>query len=56
VAVPKRVQIQFPLPSGREPKDDERIRHHLDRGWRITQLQRLSDQEVLVTFVASDQA
>ena len=55
MAAQKRVQLQFPLPSGREPKDDERIRRHLDGGWRITQLQRLSDQEVLVTFVPSDQ-
>jgi hypothetical protein len=46
----RRVQLQFPLPSGREPRDDERIRRRLDAGWRIAQLQRLSDQEVLVTF------
>ena len=48
----RRVQIQFLLPSGREPRDDERIRRQLDLGWRIAQLQRLSDQEVLVTFEA----
>jgi len=48
----RRVQLQFPLPSGREPRDDERIRRQLDLGWRIAQLQRLSDQEVLVTFEA----
>jgi hypothetical protein len=54
----KRLQLQLPLPSGREPRDDERIRRQLDLGWRIVQLQRLSDQEVLVTFgaPASDQA
>ena len=46
----RRVQVQLPLPYGREPLDDERIRTRLDQGWRIAQLQRLSDQEVLVTF------
>jgi len=58
LSAPKRLQLQLPLPSGREPKDDERIRRQLDLGWRIEQLQRLSDHEVLVTFGAppSDQS
>jgi hypothetical protein len=57
LAATKRLQLQLPLPSGRELKDDERVRRQLSRGWRIVQLQRLSDQEVLVTFSAppSDQ-
>jgi hypothetical protein len=49
----QRLQLQLSLPSGREPKDDERVRAQLELGWRITQLQRLSDQEVLVTFEAT---
>jgi len=54
----RRLQLQLPLPSGREPRDDERVRRQLDQGWRIAQLQRLTDQEVLVTFemVRSDPA
>jgi hypothetical protein len=48
-----RVQIQFSLPYGREPRNDELIKRQLDRGWRIAHLQRLSDQEVLVTFEPS---
>jgi hypothetical protein len=57
LAATKRLQLQLPLPSGRELRDDERVRRHLSRGWRIVQLQRLSDQEVLVTLTApvSDQ-
>ncbi len=53
----KRMQLQLPLPYGLEPRDDERVRRQLDLGWRIAQLQRLTDQEVLVTFEApaSDQ-
>lgn len=45
-----KVQVQFALPYSREAKDDERVRDYLRSGWRITQLQRLSDQEVLITF------
>jgi len=47
-----RLQIQLPLPYGREPRNDERVKRQLDLGWRIAQLQRLSDQEVLLTFEA----
>ena len=50
VGTNRRVQVQVPLPFGREPKDDERIKKQLALGWRIAQLQRLSDQEVLVTY------
>jgi hypothetical protein len=46
----KRVQIQLPLPYGKQLRDDEGIRKHLDRGFRIAELQRLTDQEVLVTL------
>lgn len=46
----RRLQLQLPLPYGREPIDDERVRRQLDLGWRVAQIQRLSDQEVLVTF------
>ena len=53
----ERLQLQLPLPYGQEARDDERVRRQLDLGWRIAQLQRLSDKEVLVTFEArsSDQ-
>ncbi len=46
----RRLQIQVPLPYGRQARDDERIAAYLETGWRIAELQRLSDQEVLVTF------
>ncbi len=52
MAVVKRLQMQLPLPYGREAKDDDRVRRQLALGWRIADLQRLSDQEVLVTFEA----
>lgn len=50
MATVNRLQIQIPLPYGREPRNDERIHRQLELGWRIANLQRLSDQEVLVTF------
>jgi len=52
LATTRRLQIQISLPYGREPRDDERIRRQLALGWSVAQLQRLSDQEVLVTFEA----
>jgi len=43
-----RVQLQLPIPYHREPRDDERVRRYLDRGFRIVQYQRLTDQEVVL--------
>jgi len=48
----RRIQVQFHLPYSREARDDEQIRDYLSRGWRIAQLQRLSDQEAVITFEA----
>lgn len=53
MAATKRIQVQFRLPYSREARQDERIRAYLDGGWRIAQLQRLSDQEVVITFESS---
>ena len=43
------------LPYKFEPLDDLRVRELLDDGYRIVQLQRLSDREALVTL-SSQQA
>jgi hypothetical protein len=53
VATNRRIQLQLALPYGREARDDEQVRQRLSLGWRIAQLQRLSDKEVLVTFEAA---
>ena len=45
-----KLQVQFALPYSREAQADERVRGYLQAGWRIVQLQRLTDQEVLITF------
>jgi hypothetical protein len=46
----QRIQVQFQIPYNRQAQDDERVRSYLARGWRIAQLQRLSDHEALITF------
>jgi hypothetical protein len=56
VSALRRIQVQFPIPYSREAKDDERVRSYLDRGWRIAQMQRLSDQEALITFETDEAA
>jgi hypothetical protein len=45
-----RVQLHLVLPYKFEPREDHRVRGYLDRGYRIVQLQRLSDREALVTL------
>jgi hypothetical protein len=45
-----RVQIHLVLPYRIEPREHPRVREYLSRGYRIVQLQRLTDREALVTF------
>jgi hypothetical protein len=45
-----RVQLQLPLAYRHEARQHPKIREWLERGYRIVQLQRLSDREVLVTL------
>ena len=44
------IQLQLTLAFKHEPEEHPRIRAMLDRGYRISQFQRLTDQEVLVTL------
>jgi hypothetical protein len=48
-----RVQLHLVLPYKFEPRQDRRVRSYLDRGYRIRQLQRISDREVLITLSAA---
>jgi len=45
-----RIQLHLVLPYKFEPRADQRIRRYLDRGYRIEQLQRVTDREALVTL------
>ena len=45
-----RVQLHLVLAYRHEAREHPKIREHLGRGYRIVQLQRVTDQEVLVTL------
>jgi hypothetical protein len=51
---PARLQLHLQLPYKIELRRDARVRRYLERGYRVEQLQRLSDREALVTLVRSD--
>ena len=46
----RRIQLHLVLPYKFEPRENRRVRDYLARGYRIEQLQRLSDREALVTL------
>ncbi len=47
---PETVQLQLVLPYKQQPREHPRIRTYLEQGYRIVHLQRLTDQEALVTL------
>ncbi len=46
----KRVQLHLVLPYKLQPREHGRVREYLAHGYRIEQLQRISDREALVTL------
>ena len=46
----ERFQIQLVLPYKKEARFHPRVRAKLAEGYRIANLQRVSDREVLITF------
>ena len=48
---PDRVQLQVRLAYKFQPTEDRRVRDHLALGYRIEDLQRITDQEAIVTLV-----
>lgn len=44
-----RIQLHLELPYNIELRRHHQVKNYLDRGYRIVQLQRVSDREVLVT-------
>ena len=46
-----RVQLHVPLPFKKEPGHDPRVARYLTTGWRVEELQRLTDRDALVTLV-----
>jgi len=47
---PDRFQLHLVLPYKHQPMDHPEIRRQLAQGFRIAQIQRVTDREVLVTF------
>jgi hypothetical protein len=50
MSAPKRVQLHIPLPYKKEPVHDPRVAKYLASGWRVADLQRLTDRDALVTL------
>ena len=51
-----RLQLHLVMPYKLEARDHPRIKPYLEEGYRIVQLQRISDREVLVTLAAGPAA
>ena len=49
-----RVQLHLVLPYKADPAAHNQIKAYLDRGYRIEQLQRITDREAIVTLGAPD--
>ena len=47
---PRRVQLHLVLPYKFEPRQDRRVRDYIERGYRIVDLQRITDREAFVTL------
>lgn len=47
----RRTQLHLVLPFHFEPREHPRVASMMARGYRIQDLQRLTDREVLITFV-----
>ena len=48
---PRRLQLHLVLPYKHEARSHHKVREFLDRGYRIQDLQRVTDREVVVTFL-----
>ncbi len=45
-----RLQIHLDMPYKQQPRENSRVRILLDRGYRIVDVQRISDREAVVTL------
>ena len=50
----RRIQLHLTLPYKHEVGDHPQVKPHLAQGYRVVQLQRLTDREVLVTLDRED--
>ena len=45
-----KIQLHLVLPYKFQPTEEPRVKNLLDRGYRIVQLQRVTDREVVITL------
>ncbi len=50
---PRRFQLHLVLPYKFQPREHRQVAAWLDKGYRIEQLQRISDREVVVTLASA---
>ena len=51
---PETIQLHLVMPYKVQPRENQRVRSYLDRGYRIVQLQRVTDREVVVTLSSAE--
>ena len=49
-ATTDKIQLHLVLPYKFQPTDEPRVKNLLDRGYRILDLQRVTDREVIITL------
>ena len=49
-SAPEQIQLHLMLPYNIEVRADHRVREYLEHGYRIIELQRLTDREALITL------
>lgn len=54
--VSDRIQLHVPLPYRKEPGHDPKVARYLSMGYRVEELQRLTDRDALVTLVREPRA
>ncbi|MHC4428258.1 MAG: hypothetical protein ACYS0D_06600 [Planctomycetota bacterium] len=47
---PDRIQLHLVLPFKFEPRDEPRVARYLEQGYRIEQVQRVTDREAILTL------
>jgi len=51
---PERIQLHLVLPYKHEARDHPQVKSYLDDGYRVVQLQRVTDREVLITLTRAE--
>jgi hypothetical protein len=47
---PDRIQLHLVLPYKFDPRDEPRVARYLEQGYRVEQMQRVTDREAILTL------